>query len=1007
MGTRGRAVFAALTKQELASALGAAPSDIVTLGVSDLAPEHLDFLGLVQARARNELAPDAVVLRDGQPLLYVWDLRLNPQLDAGELRRGMERLALRSDAPYVALLRPGQVQVFSLGATRAKAVRPVLENTTLQPGLIAKLAVGDVKTRQDGISTHDLMLQLLNVVSRELIDHRGVCAPETIALIGRALFLRFLRDRRIIPDDNPLPGVPRFSDCLATPAYAAASCRWLDDTFNGDLLSLPEGGNQAYFTRLAAHGGTTALDDLSAIIRGEKPLGDGAYQMQFTWGDLHFAYIPVGLLSQVYEAFVHRFEPKSAKHQSVYYTPRHLAEYLVDHALSMAGPKAHEAKILDPAAGGGVFLLAAFRRLVQGRWRATGKQPTTKVIRDILNSQLVGIEINPAARQLSALALYLTALELDPDVEALRDLKFKKLQDRVLLAAEDWCDEASGLPLGSLSEPVASQLKGKFDVVVGNPPWTSTGSKKLQRAIDAIARSAMAECGVTPVANPDGVPDLPFVWQATGWAKPGGVIAFALHGRLLIKTTDAGMAARKAIFDGMDVTYVLNGLELRGTEVWPNMDAHFCMLFARNQRPAADSRFYAVTPVEDRGLNREGRVRIDSKDAWTSDRCMVSAVAPLFKILAKGNALDVELLERLGRQPNSVATKVPGSLPTLADYADAIGIHHGDGYQVSSQKEDASFLKGRPMMPDPRQANWAVVPTQSLPRFKRSRVHRARAPEIYNAPLVLLRKSPSTLPNTPLAMLAMHGVAYRESYIGFSCAKAKQPVLTATYLWALLNSDLFLYYCLMTSSIFGCERSAMQKSDADQFPTIPLDRVPEQHLRALKSAARAIQRDEADVSSLNAIVNAIYGLSEADLRLIRDRLATALPFSRVERWAMAPPKEPEAQAFCDTLTSLLRPFDLSDTPLETYAYPQSALSPWRFLRIGGRSIETPSVDFLLGTLNMADSMDSSLVEYREGDVIFLGILNQHRYWTHTAARTFALDLIKRDDPVLKRRANAS
>src|SRR5690606_21461697 len=165
-----------------------------------------------QARARNELAPDAVVLRDGQPLLYVWDLRLNPQLDAGELRRGMERLALRSDAPYVALLRPGQVQVFSLGATRAKAVRPILENTTLQPGLIAKLAVGDVKKRQDGISTHDLMLQLLNVVSRELIDHRGVCAPETIALIGRALFLRFLRDRRIIPEDHPLPGVPRFRD---------------------------------------------------------------------------------------------------------------------------------------------------------------------------------------------------------------------------------------------------------------------------------------------------------------------------------------------------------------------------------------------------------------------------------------------------------------------------------------------------------------------------------------------------------------------------------------------------------------------------------------------------------------------------------------------------------------------------------------------------------------------------------------------------------------------------
>lgn len=250
---------ASLTKQEIADAIGAAPADVVALGAGELAPEHLDFLGLVQARARNELAPDAVVLRDGQPLLYVWDLRLNPQLDPAQLRRGMERLALRSDAPYVALLRPGQVQVFSLGATRGKKVaEPILENATLQPGLIARLAVGDVKLRGDSISTHDLMLNLLNAVSRELIDHRGVSAAETHALIGRALFLRFLRDRQIIPEDAPIPGVAQFRDCLSTPANAAASCHWLDKTFNGDLLSLPDGGSESYFARMATANGTSA-----------------------------------------------------------------------------------------------------------------------------------------------------------------------------------------------------------------------------------------------------------------------------------------------------------------------------------------------------------------------------------------------------------------------------------------------------------------------------------------------------------------------------------------------------------------------------------------------------------------------------------------------------------------------------------------------------------------------------------------------------------------------------
>ena len=790
---------------------------------------------------------------------------------------------------------------------------------------------------------------------------------------------------------------------MSTPKHAAASCRWLDETFNGDLLSLPDQGSEAYFTRLYNLSGTSALDDLSAIIRGDKPVGDGAYQTQFSWKDLHFAYIPVGLLSQVYEAYIHRFESDSAKKNSVYYTPRHLAEYMVDHALSMLGAEAHRARILDPAAGGGVFLLAALRRLVQGRWRATGRQPTTKVIRDILNTQLVGIDINPAARQLSALALYLTALELDPKVAELRNLKFDALQGRVLLPAETWIDDASGIALGSLSQSAPSTLHGKFDVVLGNPPWTSGGTPSFQKAIEANAQAAMAERGVTAVSNPDGVPDLPFVWQATRWAKPGGVLAFALHARLLIKTSDLGIAARKAIFSGLDVTYVLNGLELRNTLVWPNMTAHFCLLFAHNRAATEESRFYAVTPVMDRVLNREGRVRIDSKDAWASDATMVDQIPHLFKTLAKGNALDVELLEKIQRDTTISRSDDAPRRPTLMAYANSIGIHHGHGYQTSSEKEDADFLKGLPMMPDPRLAIWPVVPIKKLLPFEYERVHRVRERQIYDAPLVLLRKSPSTLPNAPVAMLALQRVAYRESYIGYSCAKASQPQLTATYLWALLNSDLFLYYTLMTSSIFGCERSAMQKSDAEQFPVAPLSSLSDKHIRALKDLLSTIKKGTIEPSGSNALVNAVYGLNSADMMLIEDRLATALPFSRVQRSAVAPPKEIDVKRYRETLMKILRPFDLSGTSLEVVAYPQSPLSPWRFVRIGDASERTePSVADLLNAINIADQMDCSLVEFHQGGSAFIGVLNQKRYWTRTAARTLALDLIKRNDPILNR-----
>ena len=994
-----------LTSQAIATALGTGAEDVVSLslGSTPLTPEHLDFLGLVQARSRQEPTPDAVVLSDGQPLLYLWDARHRPTLDVQAWRRDMEKLALRSDAPYVALLRPGVVQIYALGQARDEVTAPLLEDANLHPGLLAKLALGDVSDHQNGISTHHLMLELLNVVTEELIQLRGVSSAEALALVGRALFLRFLHDRGILADSNPMPGVARFVDCLSTPALAAASSRWLDETFNGDLLTLPASGSLAYFRQLHIVDGTSALDDLSAIIRGDKPMGDGAYQTQFSWNDLHFAYIPVGLLSQVYEAYIHRFEAHHAKEQSVYYTPRHLAEYVVDHALAMLGSDAHKARILDPAAGGCVFLLAALRRLVQGRWRATGKQPTTKVIRQILNTQLVGMDINPAARQLSALALYLTALELDPDVAKLRHLKFDALQGRVLLATEDWVDEASALSLGSLSQPASDTFVGKFDVIVGNPPWTSVADQKRQKAFDRISRAAMAERGVPPTANPDGVPDLPFVWQSTRWAKPDAVIAFALHARLLIKTSPLGLDARKALFRGLDVTYILNGMELRKTSVWPSNDAYFCLLFAHNRAAGKDSRFYAVTPAVDRVLNSEGRVRIDNKDAWASDSAMVDQVPHLFKTLAKGNGLDVELLEKIQRDVCLPRGDVAALRPTLKAYSISVGIRHGHGYQTSSEEEDAGFLKSLPMMPDPREALWYLVPVGELPLFDYDRVHRVRDTGIYDAPLVLLRKSPSSNENAPVAMLSLQRVAYRESYIGYSCAQVSEPRLMAAYLWALMNSKLFIYYALMTSSIFGCEREAMQKSDIEQFPVAPLASLTASHRNALSTLIDMVDDGIFDARAADNLVNIIYGLTPADIMLVEDRLSTALPFTRVRRAAVTPPKDAEVARYQETLAKILKPFDLSEESLQVTAYPQSPLSPWRFMRIGGPSdTQVPPVADLLGALNMADSMDCTLVEFHLGDAAFLGVLNQRRYWTRTAARTLALDLIKRNDPILNR-----
>src|SRR3546814_6537086 len=88
------------------------------------------------------------------------------------------------------------------------------------------------------------------------------------------------------------------------------------------------------------------------------------------------------------------------------------------------------------------------------------------------------------------------------------------------------------------------------------------------------------------------------------WAKPGGQIAFALHARLLFQQGDGMVDARRMLFQALDVSSVLNGVELRQTKVWPEISAPFCLLIATNRMPETGAGFRLISPRLETSLNR-------------------------------------------------------------------------------------------------------------------------------------------------------------------------------------------------------------------------------------------------------------------------------------------------------------------------------------------------------------------------------------------------------------------
>ena len=186
------------------------------------------------------------------------------------------------------------------------------------------------------------------------------------------------------------------------------------------------------------------------------------FRQQSAVNDLNFAHIPIDVLSQIYETFSRRWDDAHSDDTSVHYTPKNIARLLVDEALTgLEEPQ--DAVVLDPACGGGIFLVLAFRELLRLHWKKTGRRPTTSLVHRVLYNQLRGFDISESALRLAALALYITSIEANGTTRPPKSLKFPDaLKDQVLFnfGPVDHDERRQGFVLGSLAPNVPKSFDG-------------------------------------------------------------------------------------------------------------------------------------------------------------------------------------------------------------------------------------------------------------------------------------------------------------------------------------------------------------------------------------------------------------------------------------------------------------------------------------------------------------------------------------------------------------------
>ncbi len=751
-----------------------------------------------------------------RPAVYVAEAKTREE--AREIHRRLWNLR---NAPFIVILLPNEIRIytgfnFSLTNENQGLIKEIIDLTfeslrdqladfrsdSIDSGRIWETQSKYV-TPEKRVDTH--LLNNLNRLEQYLLNEKNLDLPIIHALIGKYVYIRYLCDRKILSAEWLAENNLNLDSVLSRHATLAGLLHLtevLENRFNGAIFPLP--------SNVEARLSDEIVSLVASTFKGDDPIS-GQFHLEFAAYD--FSYIPVEILSSIYEQFLH--SQGTGKKVGAVYTPEPVADYLLceleESKLLQSGMK-----ILDPCCGSGIFLVLAYRRLIE---LALAQSPNNKLkpteLRRILRESLYGIERNKEACYVAEFSLILTLLNYidPPDLHRNKQFKFPSLHNTQIFECDFFDDESDFW-----------KQNMKFDWIVGNPPWIEL---KPETVNEELARSWIRKNIEERPATGNRVCEA-FSWRVVDLLTPNGYVGLLIHANSLFN--HESQKYRKKFFRNHSVVRITNF-------------SHFVhILFSGRGQEAAATLIYSqvkpemgkpeiihYAPLMINQIANRPWIKGSRQITWaiTINESEISMISPeeaetgdllVWKIALWGNLRDAKVIKRLQHL-----------LPiTLGELVNRKQWHFHKGLEIR-QKNSGKELEAAPYL-----AGWRTIEVNAKVNFSEAArtVFRFAIPE---SMLDLIsedshftrrgRSRPFVLAKAPHILIKAASGDCIYSNIDFVIPDPQigiaADVIDENYLRAIsafLNSSLVRYFLFFRSSSWGVKRSRVYPKDLKLIP---------------------------------------------------------------------------------------------------------------------------------------------------------------------------------------------